>query len=640
MLSVADLTKSYGLQVVFDSVSFTIGEGERVGLVGRNGSGKTTLLDIISGAASPDSGQIAVSRGIKIGYLAQEAALPPDATILDEMLSARPEVLELRHRLDASSSALGALAAGGGSKYDRALEEYGRLLEEFEMTGGYAYDNAVKGALTGLGFCPDDFGRMISTLSGGQRTRLLIGKLLLAGHDLLMLDEPTNHLDVSAISWLEEFLSQYAGAVLLVSHDRYFLDKVAARIVELDNGSAEEYKGNFSVYRIEKEKRAADRLRQYNLMSERFEKEKEYINRMRAGVNARQAKGREKRLERFELPGRPTAARKALSVRWDELKRASETVLKAENITKTYSGQAIFRDVSFSIRRGERVGVVGRNGCGKSTLLKVITGEINQDAGEITIGKNVKTAYYDQQLEGLSENNRAIDELWTAEPMAVEQKIRDLLGVFLFSGDDALKMVRDLSGGEKGRLAIAKTVLSGANFLVLDEPTNHLDIPSREALEEALSNFGGTVLAVSHDRFFLDRFAEKIFELSSGSLTEYCGNYSYFAQKKQAESDERATRPAKGRQAWEERKLLQADERKRERDAIRKAERITGIEREIEELEAGLSETEGKLADPAFYLDVAKVNELTERYSTLKDKRDELYDLLESEVFDADSSPR
>ena len=369
-------------------------------------------------------------------------------------------------------------------------------------------------------------------MSGGQRTRLYLAKILLANNDLLMLDEPTNHLDVPAILWLEEFLKSYPGTVLLVSHDRYFLDRVVTRIIEIEDGQAEEYNGGFTAYRLEKDKRIADRQRHYDLMSARLEKEKEYINRMRAGVHARQAKGREKRLARFDMPTKPKGDAAGLSFEWGEVKRSADTVVKADGVSKSFGAKEILKDINFTVRRGERAGIIGRNGGGKSTLLKIILGETKPDAGEIFISPNVKAAYYAQGLEGLNETNTVLDEIWAAKPLAPEQEMRDLLGSFLFSGDNAQKKVGDLSGGEKGRLALAKTILAGANLLVLDEPTNHLDIPAREALEEALKSFGGTVLAVSHDRYFLDSFSEKTYELAEGNLTEYWGNYSYTLEKK------------------------------------------------------------------------------------------------------------
>ncbi|MHB8174906.1 MAG: ABC-F family ATP-binding cassette domain-containing protein, partial [Nitrospirota bacterium] len=426
LLSLKDIQKSWGAREILRGVSFTLDPGEKIGLIGRNGSGKTTLLNIISGRTIPDSGEIAFARGTKVGYLEQEAEYPESKSLLQEMLSARPEVLSLKTRLHEAAAALAGQPSEAGIPADKALETYGALQEEFEKSGGYAYDNLVTGALTGLGFDKGEFDRQISTLSGGQRTRLFLAKTLLARNDLLMLDEPTNHLDVPAILWLEEFLKTYPGTVLLVSHDRYFLDKVVSRTIEIDRGQTEEYNGGFSAYRIEKDKRTADRQKQYGLMAARLEKEKEYINRMRAGQNARQAKGREKRLARFDLPDKPLTDAKGLSFGWTETKRSSDTVVKAEAISKSLGNKEILKEISFTIRRGERAGIIGRNGGGKSTLLKIILGNIMPDAGEVFISQGVKTAYYAQGLEGLTETNTVLNELWGAKSLAPEQEMRDL----------------------------------------------------------------------------------------------------------------------------------------------------------------------------------------------------------------------
>jgi ATP-binding cassette, subfamily F, member 3 len=633
VLTLKDIDKAFGAEKILSGLSLILDPGDRAGLIGRNGTGKTTLFGIISGRSKPDGGQIAAMRGLSIGYLEQESSHKAGVTLLDEMLSSRPEVLKLKHKLDETSHEVERLAESSGDAYDKALASYGAMLDEFERTGGYAYDNMVEGTLRGLGFSNEDFSRELSTLSGGQRTRLSLAKLLLAGHDLLLLDEPTNHLDIPAIIWLEEFLKSYPGTVLIISHDRYFLDRVANRIYELSGGKTEEFPGNFSAYQIEKEKRVADRLRQYELASGRLEKEKEYINRMRAGQNARQAKGREKRLVRFDMPEKPVVDDRAMSLKWGEVARSSDSVLKAEGISKSFGGNTILKDITFNIRRGDRVGIVGRNGGGKSTLLKIIMGELAPDKGTALFGPKVKVGYYAQGLEGLSEDNTVIEELWGVKPLAVEQEIRDLLGAFLFSGDDSAKRVGSLSGGERGRLAISKIVMSGANFLILDEPTNHLDIPAREALEDAISGFPGTVLAVSHDRYFLDNFAERTFEINEGRLTEYSGNFSYYSEKKAALAEDEVPKEAsEGRLSWEERKRQQADEKKREREEARRARSIADLEDSIASLEVRITEVENRLADPEIYGDLKKVSELTECYNILKLERDGLYRKLEQEV--------
>lgn len=637
VFSLKDIEKSYGAIQILKGASFTLNEGDRAGLIGVNGSGKTTLLGIISGRIKPDTGEKAAARGLSIGWLEQETGSCPAArTLFAEMLSARPGLLELKARLDEAATEISRLSHGSGEgvkKYEDALEAYSHMLDEFERSGGYLYENEVTGALKGLGFYTEDFTRQVDTLSGGQKTRLSLAKLLLAGHGLLMLDEPTNHLDIVSIGWLEEYLKQYPGTLLVVSHDRSFLNNVVTRILELDSGKIEDFPGNYDIFQIEKANRVEARRREYCLMSAKLDKEKEYINRMRAGVNSKQAKGREKRLERFELPDRPTE-KKGLQLEFAKAARSSDTVLKAEGISKSFGERNILIDMSFTLRRGEKVGIIGRNGSGKSTLLKIITRTLEPDSGEVSFGSNVKPAYYAQGLEGLDGANTVIEELWSAEPMAFEQKIRDLLGVFLFSGDNVTKKVADLSGGEKGRLAIAKIVLSGANFLILDEPTNHLDISSREALEESLKSFGGTALAVSHDRYFLDSFADKILEFDGGGLTEYWGNYTYYLEKKKPARILDDSAPAAGRLSWEERKQQQAIEKKREREEARRAEKLLLLENDIEKLEKEMRATEERLADPAVYEDFGLVSELTGCYNILKEQREQLYDLLEKEALD------
>jgi len=632
VLSVRDITKSFGATGVLRGVSFNLEDGERAGLVGANGCGKTTLLEIISGRMKPDTGLVSAAKGSSIGYLEQSSASEQGESILGVMLAARPDVLRLRKALTDSADRVAALAQSGGAGYEAAMEEYGALLEEFESAGGYSYENEAAGALVGLGFTREEFGRDLSTLSGGERTRLLLARMLVAGHDMLLLDEPTNHLDISAITWLEGFLDRFRGAALIVSHDRYFLDRVATRVLEMDRGTVESYPGNYSRYRAEKHRRDEARRREYELALARYEKEKEYINRMRAGVNARQAKGREKRLARFDMPDAPGAPGRSIKLEIGSSGRASDTVAAAESINVSFGGRPVLKSVSFTVRRGERVGVVGPNGSGKSTLLKVMLGELLPDSGSAVLGAKVMPGYYAQGMEGLSDTNTVLDELWSSSPMSTEQEVRDLLGAFMFTGDDQSKKVGRLSGGEKGRLAIAKIVIKGANLLVLDEPTNHLDIPSREALEDAVAGFGGTVISVSHDRYFLDEFAGRIFELGAGRLTEYLGNYSDYARKKTEGPREEEPEPSEGRLAWQQQKNHKAEERRKEREAQKRLEAVAGIESEIERTELAILDLEARLADPEVCTDYSRLSGLTAEYEQAKSKRNALYEQLDKEL--------
>jgi ATP-binding cassette, subfamily F, member 3 len=632
VLSVKDISKSFGAAEVLRGSSFNLEEGERAGLVGANGCGKTTLLEIISGRMKPDSGLVSASRGISIGYLEQSAPAEQGESILGVMLAARPDVQRLKAALTECADRVAVMAESGVAEYESAMDEYGALLEEFESSGGYSYENEATGALIGLGFTSDEFGRAVSTLSGGERTRLMLARMLVAGHGLLLLDEPTNHLDINAIAWLEGFLERFRGAALIVSHDRYFLDRVATRVLEMERGVVESYPGNYSRYRAEKHKRDEARRKEYSLALARYEKEKEYINRMRAGVNARQAKGREKRLARFDMPDTPDAPKRSIRLEIESFGRTSDTVALAESVNVSYGGEPVLKDVSFTIRRGERVGIVGPNGSGKSTLLKVMLGELQPGSGSAGLGANVVPGYYAQGMEGLSETSTVLDELWSASPMSTEQEVRDLLGAFLFTGDAQSKKVGRLSGGEKGRLAIAKIVIRGANLLVLDEPTNHLDIPSREALEDAVACFAGTVISVSHDRYFLDEFAGRIFELHAGRLTQYLGNYSDYARKKAEAPREAEPEPSEGRLAWQQQKNLKADARRQEREARRRMDAVAGIESEIEHTELAILDLEARLADPDVCTDYSRLSGLTAEYDKAKARRDALYEQLEKEL--------
>jgi ATP-binding cassette subfamily F protein 3 len=626
--------KSFGGHDILNGVSFLLRPGDRTGLVGRNGCGKTTLLRIIKGITEPDSGTVTMPRDLSVGYLSQVHGDDRSGTLMEVMLSARPEVYELKDRLDNVAGELERHSSKGDSAYDRSLQDYAKLSDEFEQAGGYTYENEITGALIGLGFGREDFDRGAASLSGGERTRLELARLLIGKHGLLLLDEPTNHLDISSIDWLEDYVARYDGTILMVSHDRYFLDRITTGIVEIHNGVAHSYPGNFSRYRKLRAGRMEAMAKEYELARERHDKEKEYINRMRAGQNSRQAKGREKRLARFEMPDMPLSEKRGMSVGFgSNVERSVSTVLHAEGVTKSFAGRTILNGVDITVRRGERVAIIGANGTGKSTLIKVLMGEVKPDSGIVEIGGKVKTGYYSQGLELLDLESTVLDELWSITPMATEQEIRDRLGMFLFSGEDAEKKISSLSGGEKGRIAIAKIVATGSNLLVLDEPTNHLDIPSREALEEAIADFGGTIIAISHDRYFIDSFADKVYELADGKLTEYYGNYSYYISKKTAiaKSPEARETPS-GKEEHEKRKREQAEKRRTENARKKQARKVGDIETEIEGIEARISEIEAELADPATYGRSGGIHGLTSEYDELRTRRDELYGLLEEEL--------
>jgi len=627
--------KSYGGSEILSGVSFTLRPGERAGMVGRNGCGKTTLLRIIKGLEEPDSGTVSIARGLSVGYLPQVHEDKRAGTLLDVMQSARPEIDELRRLIDNASREIERLADQGGPNYDRALRDYAGLVDDYEHAGGYLYENEITGALNGMGFSEADHGRKAESLSGGERTRLELARLLVGRHGLLLLDEPTNHLDIRSIDWLEDFISRFDGTLLMVSHDRYFLDRIAGTIIDLSGGTAETYPGNYSRYmKLSRERRAAAE-KEYELARARYDKEKEYIDRMRAGQNARQAKGREKRLSRFEMPDRPETGKRSISVDFgDKTARSAAEVVVAKNVTVRYGDRAVLDDITMTVRRGDRVAVIGPNGTGKSTFLRALMGEMEPDGGTVVLGSRVKPGYYAQGLEKLDPGSTVLEEQWSVTPMETDREVRGRLGLFLFSGDDVLKKVSSLSGGEKGRLAISMIAAAGANLLVLDEPTNHLDIESREALEKALSGFDGTVVAVSHDRYFIDAFADRVYELTDGRLTEYHGDYSYYESRKTAlpPQPQIPEKPSSGREEHERRKRERAEKKKVENDNRRRQRTIGGIESEIEEIENRIVAIESELSDPASYGRFGRLDEITKDYEELKQRREELYGLLEKEL--------
>jgi len=630
--------KSYGGSEILSGASLMLRPGEHVGMVGRNGCGKTTLLRIIKGLEGMDSGSVAVQKGQSIGYLPQVHVVDRTGTLMDVMLSARPEVEELRRRLDFASREMERLAADGGTGYDRALSDYADLSDEYERSGGYTYENEITGALNGMGFTEPDRDRDASTLSGGERTRLELARLLVGRHGLLLLDEPTNHLDIRSIDWLEGFINRYEGTVLMVSHDRYFLDRTVNTIIDLTGGVSVTYPGNYTRYLELKAERYESDLKKYELAKARYDKEREYIERMRAGRYARQAKGREKRLTRFDMPDRPVSGAPAATIAFgDKVERSASEVVTLKDVTLRYGDRAVLDRISMTLRRGDRVAVIGPNGTGKSTLVRTLTGELAPDTGTVKVGGKVSTGYYAQGLENLDPDSTVLDEQWSVNPMETEQEVRSRLGRFLFSGDDVQKKVSNLSGGEKGRLAISKMAAGGANLLVLDEPTNHLDIESREALENALSDFGGTVVAVSHDRYFIDSFADRVFELVDGRLTEYHGNYSYYESKTKAlQTDTPQTsgqdKLSSGREEHERRKRERAEENKARRQEEQKQKTIVGIEEEILGIEDRLVSLEAELSDPASYGRYGRLAEITRDYEELKNRREELYGILEKEL--------
>lgn len=631
LLQCVNITKTFGGEPILSNIKLEVQSRERIALVGRNGAGKSTLLKIISGQISYDSGDIIIPKGVEIGYLAQDTGLESSLSIWDEMLTVFEPLRKMEQQLRKLEEKMAdPNAASNESSYNKLLSEYDQLQVMFKDQGGYQYEADIRSILAGLNFASFDYSTPISTLSGGQKTRLALGKLLLTKPDLLILDEPTNHLDIETLTWLEQYLSNYDGAILIVSHDRYFLDKIVTIVYDLSRNKATKYHGNYSKHLEEKAKRYEIELRHYEKQQEEVAKLEDFIQRNIARASTtKRAQSRRKQLDRMERLDRPSGELKSASFSFHIEKQSGNDVLKVANLTVGYQNKVIFSNVTMDISRGESVALIGPNGIGKSTLLKAITKQLDALSGTVSYGSNVTVGYYDQEQANLTSNKQVLHELWDEYPLTQEKDIRTVLGNFLFSGDDVLKLVSDLSGGEKARLALAKLMMKKSNFLIFDEPTNHLDIDSKEILESALIDYPGTILFISHDRYFLNRLATRIIELSPDGLTTYLGDYDYYIQKKEETKerelianqqlliDEAASKPDKTN-------YLQDKEAKRkQRQRIR---RIEEIEQTIETYETDVSNHEEALCDPKIYLDHEKAAFHQDEIDQLKRKIEQLMD--------------
>ncbi|HWQ76248.1 MAG TPA: ABC-F family ATP-binding cassette domain-containing protein [Syntrophomonas sp.] len=616
ILQAQKLNKSFGGQDVLKDVHLTIQDRERVGLVGVNGAGKTTLLKCMIGLLAPDGGEITYASGLALGYLEQLAEYEDRTTIWDAMLESYAGILEKRRQLHELEAAMSA----GADDLDKLIDRYGRLNEEYERADGYACENNTRRILSGLGFEADSYQQEARNLSGGQKTRLNLGRLLARKPDLLFLDEPTNHLDIPSVEWLEEFVKSYAGTVLVVSHDRRFLDKTATRILDLSRGALSSYEGNYSQYLA---KRAAADLawqRAYDKQQEYIRETEAYIRRFKAGIKAKQARGRQSQLQRLERIDQPKQDKK-LALRALDINQASgQDVLSLRAVTKSFGSAPLLKKLDLDIRKGEKIALVGPNGCGKTTLLKIISGHLAADEGEVRLGSRVEVGYYEQEYEKLNGGGTVLEEILNSSGLKIEEA-RTVLGAMLFSEDDVFKQVDHLSGGEKGRLALLKLILSGANFLLLDEPTNHLDLDSCQTVEYMLRHYEGTVLLVSHDRYFIDQVAEKIITFQDGKLESYNGNYTYYQEKikdrSQADLEVR-------KQAARERNKPDTEARERQKEQQRILRRHTRaleeIEAQIAELEESKQQTELMLSDAATYSDEESARAVTAAYKELEEK--------------------
>lgn len=623
LLQASNIAKSFGIDCILSNIDLTIQTGDKIGLVGVNGAGKSTLLKIITGQIPRDQGAVAKAPNISIGYLSQNTGLDSDKNIWEEMLTVFEKLLIQEQALRNLEQKMGDPALTANVKeYEKLLAEYDRLSEEFKTNGGYSCEAVIRGVLDGLGFQPEDYDSPIGILSGGQKTRLALARLLLGQPDLLILDEPTNYLDLQTMSWLEDFLKSYTGAFLVVSHDRYFLDATVNFIVEIENTRATKYTGNYTSY-IEQKITAREALKkQYKKQQDEIARTKDFIqkNMARASTTNR-AKSRLKALNRMDLLEAPEGDQDKLYLSFDIAKPSGNEVLQINDLAIGYPGLTLAQNITFGLEKGQRLALIGPNGTGKSTLLKTIIGLLPAVQGRIKLGRNVETGYYAQEQEQLSTGKTVLDELWDEYPLAEERFIRTVLGNFLFSQEDVYKPVANLSGGEKARLALAKLMLKQANLLILDEPTNHLDIYSREVLEESLTDFPGTILFVSHDRYFLNKIATGIIELSPQGTTGYLGNYDYYLFKKKEQTPDEHQAPAeKAKVQVDKQNYLMNKEMLREkRKKTRRLEELQGL---IGTLETDIDQLNRQLCLPEIFQDhlaCTNINNEIEQKKTLLD---------------------
>lgn len=631
IIRVENLTKSFGIKTVFAEVSFDIKTGDKIGLVGANGSGKTTLLKCMLGLEEYDSGRVFIPGGEQLGYV-EQGTVYTSATLWEELLQAYSDILALKDKMQDIEGLM--VATSDEDELAQLMKKYGSLRERFERGGGYEYQNVIKKIAFGLGFTEEDLSRPADAFSGGQKTRISLAKALVRQPDFLFLDEPTNHLDIKMVEWLEDYLTKYNGGLLVISHDRYFLDNIANKIIELKQGKTKVFSGNYSEYKVKS--RALEEAQQtaYDKQQEYINKTEEYIRRYKAGIKSKQARGRASQLARLERLTAPVKE-DAFCLKLDDAIDSADRVAELMKVSVAYQDNVIFEKLSLLLRRGERVALIGPNGAGKTTLLKILLGELAPTSGDVKLGKRVRVGYFAQEHELLNIENTLLAEIMNEYDFS-EERARALLGAMLFRGDEVYKTIKELSGGERARVAFLKLMLSKANFLVLDEPTNHLDIPAKEAVERALADFSGTLLVVSHDRYFLDNIAERVLELSDGKLTEYLGNYSYYKNKK-AELEKLQTVQVKEGTENKEKKIQEIipeisvkkteNTPQKMRPLMRNAaKQYEKLELEIRELEVMLRYIEMQLNDPANHADIENSRRLAAEYDEYKAKIDEKYD--------------
>ena len=626
ILSCSNINKTFTDNHVIKNASFHIEDNEKAAIVGINGAGKTTLLKIIVGSLSADHGTVTFAKDKNYGYLAQHQAVDSENTIFDELLTVKQEVLDLEASIRQTEQ---EMKSASDSKLELLLKKYDNLMHRFETINGYAYKSEITGILKGLGFTEEDFAKKVETLSGGQKTRIALGKILLQKPDLIILDEPTNHLDLNSIAWLETYLINYKGAVIIVSHDRYFLDKIATKIIELDNGVLSTFHGNYSDYAVQKEHQRLEQMNAYLNQQREIKHQEEVIEKLKQfnrEKSIRRAESREKMLNKIERLDKPAEVKADMNLTLTPHCTSGNDVMRIEGLSKRFDHLLLFENVSFEIKRGEHVAIIGDNGTGKTTLLKIINELLPPDTGTIYLGTNVEIGYYDQEHHVLHMDKTLFEEISDDYPYLTNTEIRNTLAAFLFTGEDVFKKISSLSGGERGRVSLAKLMLSEANFLILDEPTNHLDITSKEILETALNAYKGTVLYVSHDRYFINKTASRILELTHNAFINYIGNYDYYLEKKEVLTPAdtqietaKNTAPSAQKLDWKQQKEQQAIARKKEND-------LKKCEKRIEQLETKDKTLDEEMAKPENATNVAKLQELVKQKEEVTAELERLYE--------------